>query len=186
MLMQHPQCRLFRVRIILLLLVGICSIMGPCAWAQATTATASRRADLQLGGSFMLARSDYGQHLLGEGFYGTYDFHPHFGVEAAIHQLNSQNGDKRYERTYEIGGRYVYHLGRFNPYAHVMYGRGVFNFPQDIANLAYNIGAAGGGVDVNVLKHVNARVEYEYQNWYGFPLADLTPQLGTIGIAYHF
>ena len=160
-----------------------------CAWKcpeQVTAPTAYRRADLQLGGSFVLARSDYGPHLAGGGFYGTYDFHPHFGVEVALHQLNSRDNDQRYERTYEVGGRYVYHLHRFNPYVHVMYGRGVFNFPQGIANLAYNIGAVGGGIDLNVLKHVNVRGEYEYQRWFGFPISDIHPELGTIGVAYHF
>ncbi len=161
-------------------------LCGTRAQAQATTATASRRADLQLGGSLVLARSDYGPHLVGGGFYGTYDFHPHFGVELAFHQLNSRDNDQRYERTYEVGGRYALHWNRINPYAHVMYGRGVFNYPQGIANLAYNLGAVGGGVDLNVLKHVNVRGEFEYQRWFGFPLNDLTPELGTIGVAYHF
>ncbi len=156
------------------------------ARAQATTATASRRADLQLGGSFVMARSDYGPHLVGGGFYGTYDFRPHLGVEVAFHQLNSSINDQRYERTYEVGGRYVLHFSRINPYAHVMYGRGVFNYPQGIANLAYNLAAAAGGIDLNVTKHINARGEFEYQRWFGFPQHDLTPQLGTIGVAYHF
>ena len=67
-----------------------------------------------------------------------------------------------------------------------MYGRGVFNFPNDVANLAYNLGAVAGGVDYNALRHVNVRVEYEYQHWFGFPPNALTPQLGTVGVAYRF
>ena len=184
--MQNPHSRLTRRRALFFFTALVLWLGGVAAKAQVTTATASRRADLQLGGSFMLARSDYGPHLLGGGLYGTYDFRPLLGIEIAFHQLNSRNGDQRYERTYEVGGRYVYHLGRINPYAHVMYGRGVFNYPQSIANLAYNLGAVGGGVDLNILKHVNVRGLYEYQRWLDFPLNDLTPQLGTIGVAYHF
>ena len=185
--MQDRDCRASLGRAFcFLFFAALCWLFVAGAKAQVTAPTASRRADLQLGGSFVLARSDYGQRLAGGGFYGTYDFRPHLGVELAFHQLNSENGDQRYERTYEVGGRYVLHWNRINPYAHVMYGRGVFNFPQNIANLAYNLGAAGGGVDVNVLKHVNVRGEYEYQRWFSFPLHDLTPQLGTIGVAYHF
>ncbi len=174
------------LRCALRVFIVVVSVYALSAQAQTTAPTASRRADLQLGGSVMLARSDYGSHLTGGGFYGTYDFRPHLGVEVAFHQLNSSMNDQLYERTYEVGGRYVLHFSRINPYAHVMYGRGVFNYPQNIANLAYNIAAVAGGIDLNVTKHINARGEFEYQRWFGFPLNDLTPQLGTIGVAYHF
>lgn len=48
------------------------------------------------------------------------------------------------------------------------------------------MGVAGGGVDIHVHKHVNVRAEYEYQKWFGFPPHGLTPQMVTIGAAYHF
>ncbi len=161
--------------------------------AQATTATASRAADLQLGGGFSYGKHDYaftpledGTRISGLSLYGTLDFKTHYGVEIAFHQLGTHKADHEYERTYEIGPRYVLHFNRINPYVRVMYGRGVFNYPGDVANLAYNIGALGGGVDFNAQKHVNVRVDYEYQRWYGFPLYNLQPQMVTVGAAYHF
>lgn len=161
--------------------------------AQATTATASRAADLQLGGGFSYGKHDYaftpledGTRISGLSLYGTLDFKTHYGVEIAFHQLGTHKADNMYERTYEIGPRYVLHFNRINPYIRVMYGRGVFNYPGDVANLAYNIGALGGGVDLNAQKHVNVRVDYEYQRWYGFPLYNLQPQMVTVGAAYHF
>ena len=149
--------------------------------------------DLQLGGGFAYAKHDYEFTPLGDGtrikgftLYGTYDFRPHLGVELAFHQLGTHTSDHEQERTYEIGPRYVLHFNRFNPYARVMYGRGVFNFPYDVANVAYNMVVGGGGVDINMQKHVNVRLDYEYQRWFGFPLHDLKPQMVTVGAAYHF
>jgi opacity protein-like surface antigen len=134
-----------------------------------------------------MAAPDYGPGIKGFTLYGTYDFRTHLGLEFDFHQLNSHNGSDLYERTYEVGPRYVLHLGHgLNPYVRVMYGRGVFNFPNDIANLAYNMGVVGGGLDINVRKHVNVRADYEYQRWFGFPPHGLTPQMVTIGAAYHF
>ena len=160
--------------------------MGHAA-AQATVATASRTADLQLGGGVSYAASsDYGPPITGFKLYGTYDFKTHFGIEANFNQISSHDGSSLYERTYELGGRYVLHYGRINPYARVMYGRGVFNFPANIANLAFNMGVAGGGADFNLRPHINIRGDYEYQNWSGFPPHGLTPHVVSVGVAYHF
>ena len=161
--------------------------------AQAHAPTANRAADLQLGGGFSYGKHDYeftppgdGTRISGLSLYGTLDFKTHYGVEIAFHQLGTHKDDHEYERSYEIGPRYVLHFNRVNPYARVMYGRGVFNFPGDVANIAYNMGVLGGGVDFNAQKHVNVRVDYEYQKWFGFPLHDLQPQMVTLGAAYHF
>lgn len=185
-----------RAALLLLLVPGLPVL----ARAQATTATAIRRADLQVGAGFSGGKSgSYGQSenpyasvkMAGFGLYATYDFRPHLGVEFDFHQIHSANGEHAYERTYELGPRYVVHLGRFNPYARVMYGRGVFNFPdvngQLNANLAYNMVVGGAGVDVNLRKHINVRAEYEYQHWFSFPLlGSIAPQVGTVSAAYHF
>lgn len=181
-------------------LLGACSAT---ALAQASAAGV-RAGDLQVGVGFTYARSDYGTpaYLRGGTFYSSFDFKPNFGVEVDFHQLNGPSGtaaynlagfDKIYQRDYEVGGRYVRHYNIFNPYARVMYGRGVFNYQADIANLAYNMGVIGGGVDINVQRHINVRADYEYQKWFGFhgQISDsnsssLTPQLFTVGVAYHF
>ena len=160
----------------------------PALVGQATS-TASRKADLQVGVGFVLNNADYPfapEALRGIGFYSTLDFSSHFGAELAIHQANSGTGDSLYQRTYELGPRYVRSYGPFAPYLKAMYGRGVFNFPRNPANLAYNMFAGGAGVDVRVLPFLNVRADYEYQDWIGFPATGLTPQLVMIGVAYHF
>lgn len=161
-----------------------------------TIPTASRVGDLQVGGTFNLARPDYTQHTFkGVGFYSTFDFRNHFGVEAEFHHLRDpDSAEGIYERTYEIGPRYVMHFGRLSPYAKLMFGRGVFNFPPSrrdptggpAANLAYNLWAGGFGADYRVRSSVNIRADYELQQWYGFPPNGLSPRVFGLGFAYHF
>lgn len=181
-------------------LLCLAGMLIPASRASAqASAAALRKGDLQVGGGFALANGDYGQGIYrGYSIYSSFDFKPNFGVEVDFHQVNQTQNSKRYERTYEIGGRYVRHYGILNPYARVMYGRGVFNYQGDVANLAYNMAILGAGVDVNVHRRVNVRADYEYQQWYGFKgvvnnqngtitgSGTLSPQLFTIGAAYHF
>ena len=149
--------------------------------------TASRRADLQVGVGFVGDSSDYDTKLSkGFAFYTTLDLRSHLGGEFVIHQANSSQSTGIYERTYEIGPRYFRTYGNFAPYAKAMYGRGVFNFPNNVANLAYNILSGGVGVDIRVLDFLNVRLDYEYQDWLSFPPNGLTPQVYTVGVAYHF
>ena len=138
--------------------------------------TATRAGDLQVGAGVSFGNSNYntpelggtGESLRGFDLYSTFDFKPHFGVEVSFRQTKPSYGEQVYERTYQIGGRYVYPFHRFNPYAKALYGRGVFNYPQNIANLAYNLYSIGAGVDLRVLENVNLRVDYEHAHWFGF------------------
>ena len=146
-----------------------------------------------------MVKSDYyPQTFRGGAIYATLDFKPHFGVEVDFRLAKAQQ-DPAYEKTYEVGARYHRTYGRLSPYGKVMYGRGVFNYVDDtydskgnitssvvLANLAYNEFAFGGGADFRVLPFLNVRGDYEYQMWRSFPVNGLTPQLLTIGVAYHF
>jgi len=151
--------------------------------------TASRIGDLQLGGGVVYARSNYNYaplHLIGGAFYTTFDMRPHWGGEFGFRQSGATEDSTIYERTYEIGPRILIHRGPFVPYAKVLYGRGVYNFSRDIANIAYNIYTFGGGADFQVRRSINVRADYEYQTWMGFPISDLHPGVVTVGVAYHF
>ena len=155
------------------------------AFAQANS-TISRVGDLQLGGGYTSANSDYlSNRIKGYTFYGDFDFFHNLGIEVDFHDV-SDSPTKIYERTYEVGVRYVRHYGRFGPYGKVLVGRAQFNYANDSALLAYNMYALGGGLDYAVLPKVNVRADYEYQSWSGFKPNGLTPQLLTIGVAYHF
>jgi hypothetical protein len=177
------------VRLTKSLLVALCLFVGASSIAMGQAkSTASRRADLQIGAGFASVNSDYDpQTLKGFALYTTLDLSNHLGGEFVFHQANTSNGDQLYERTYEIGPRlFTTFYGRFSPYVKVMYGRGVFNFPQNAANLAYNLFAGGLGMDIRLLSFLNVRFDYEYQKWLSFPPTGLTPQVYTYGVAYHF
>ncbi len=155
--------------------------------SQRTAPTAERRADLQIGAGLDLTKPDYTlEHWKGITGYATLDVAPHLGLEFVFHQTNSTDGSQLYERTYELGPRYVLHYGRYNPFIRATYGRGVFNFPLSQANLAYNAAGLAGGIDIHVRRHVNARAEYEVMRWINFPDNGLQPVNVTIGAAYRF
>jgi hypothetical protein len=151
----------------------------------------SRSASLQIGGGFTNAGSDYlPNRFNGGAAYFDFDFSRHLGIEGVFHFVKDGKGSDIYEKTYEIGGRYHLTYGRWMPYGKLMYGRGVFNFAAYPGyrhpNLAYNLFSGGAGLDYRVFPHLNARADFEYQRWLGFPPHGLTPTLLTIGAAYHF
>lgn len=187
------------------------SMFSAVALGQAGS-TASRKLDLQVGGGYSSADSDYTDNrITGYMFYADADFMRHIGAEINFHQV-SDSQSPVYERTYEVGARYFRDYGRFKPYVKAMYGRGVFNSPvytytvpvactivgttstctyQTVTtnfNLAYNMFAGGAGVDISIVPRVNVRADFEYQRWLSGPgLTDgLTPQVLSIGVAYHF
>jgi hypothetical protein len=181
-------------RVKILLWICLLGLFAMRLHAQAVP-TASAAGILQVGGMFNYADSDYvPQKIKGGGFYATFDFKYHWGIEGEFHQLNDSQPSAIYERTYEIGPRYVRRYGRLAPYAKGMYGRGVFNYPPVFgdphggaaANLAYNLAAVGVGADYRLLRFMNVRGEYEFQRWFGFPPNGLTPGILSIGVAYQF
>jgi hypothetical protein len=180
------------------MLVCVVCVASSKVFAQASS-TASRAGDLQVGASVNFALGDYpdlsSNNFFGYGFYATFDFKPHWGIDGAYHQVSETGGNEGvYERSFEIGPRYVRHHGdRWDGYLKATVGRGILNFPklpsdpngQPAANLAYNIVAGGVGIDYSFRPSINFRAEYEVQYWLNFPVT-LTPQVFTIGAAYHF
>jgi len=165
------------------------SLLGAAPLLNAQAApTATRLGDLKIGGGFSTADSDYGDRFNGGAAYFDFDFRPHLGVTGEFHFVKDQND--LYEKTYEVGGRYFREYRRFVPYAKVLYGRGVFNFPVNPdgfrANLAYNLIAAGGGTDYKVKPYLYVRADWEYQQWFSFAGSSLTPNIFTFGAAYRF
>jgi opacity protein-like surface antigen len=149
------------------------------------TPTASRSGDAQIGIGYSASRPGYiPQTFQGFAAYADFDFRPHFGVEAEFHQVNHTGGYQSYERTYEIGGRYLRSYGPFMPYVKAMIGRGEFDYPYNLTKLAYTMYAGGAGVDFNVSQYLRVRGEYEFQTWTSFPNGGLRPQIFTFGVAY--
>lgn len=172
----------------LIALVGLlASGSGATANAQALL-TASRAGDIQVGGGFSYGTSDYGPKIMGGTFYADFDFMKHVGLELGFHQL-SDSQSQLYERTYEVGGRYLVRpRGELKPYVKGMYGRGVLNYPYNTGNIAYNMFVLGGGVDYGIKRWLTVRGDFEYQDWLSGPGIPngLTPMVATVGVAYRF
>ena len=128
--------------------------------------TASRLANLQVGATFSVAKPDYTESVYnltqptngefnwhGYGIYADLDLRHHLGLEFDFHQLSGPD-PVLYERTFEVGCRYVFPIRRFVPYGKAMAGRGIFNFAatnasgqsEQIANLSYDTQTLGGGL----------------------------------------
>ena len=150
--------------------------------------TASRLGDLKIGGGFSTANSDYADRYNGGAAYINFDFLPHLGVEGEFHFV--KDSADLYEKTYEVGGRSDIRRSGHDSRRRADGGLGVFNFPPlpdgFRANLAYNLVAAGIGVDYKVKPYLYVRTDWEYQNWFGFQNSSLTPSILTIGAAYRF
>jgi hypothetical protein len=172
-----------------LLAAAIALVCAPLGLRGQSMPTATRLGDLQLGGGVVIASSNYNFdpiHLTGLALYTTFDARSHWGGEFTFRTANSTSDSTVYERTYEIGPRIFLHRGPFVPYAKLLIGRGVYNYAHNAANVAYNMGTLGGGIDTQVRRSLNVRVDYEYQTWFGFPISDLHPSVVTLGVAYHF
>jgi hypothetical protein len=179
----------FRGVYVLTRIIIFISLLSTASLLHAQAApTASRLGDLKIGGGFSSANSDYYNRFNGSSAYVNFDFLPHIGVEGEFHFVSGTNS--LYEKTYEAGGRYYRTYRKFVPYAKVMYGRGVFNYPPlgdgFHANLAYNLIAGGIGTDYRVKPWLYVRADWEYQDWLGFQNSSLTPNIVTIGAAYRF
>ena len=156
------------------------------AYGQATP-TASRTADLQIGIGYSLAHPDYPPATFqGVAAYADLDLRPHLGFEAEFHQVNHTSGYQSFQRTYEAGVRYHRDWGLLSPYAKAMVGRGQLEYPFAEAIGGYNMFAGGAGADVKFGPWLRVRGEYEFQRWSSFPGSGLTPQIVTVGVAYHF
>lgn len=186
----------FRGTFVLSRLLILLSLFGGATrlFAQAAP-TASRPGDLIIGAGYTTAQSDYGGRYTGFAIYGDFDLTRHLGVELNFHKVDRGNSTPLYEKTYEIGPRYFRTYGPFVPYVKFMIGRGVFNYPanpppapqdQARANLAYNMYAGGFGTDIKIRHYLYVRADYELQKWPSFPANGLSPQLFTVGAAYHF
>jgi len=167
--------------------------------------TATGPGYLKIGGGFAADFPDYTRHkFYGYGFYGTYDFTQHLGVEGEFHYTRDTIVPQ-YQRTFAVGGRYYRTYGRFMPYGKALFGFATMEFPPlPTQPLTVAAGTAtdhyvayGAGVDIPLTWHIIARADLEYQHWFvtsngaaynnigGLPRG-LTPILYTGGVAWRF
>jgi opacity protein-like surface antigen len=169
------------------------AMLGSASFAHAQALpTATGRGSLQAGVGVTLAEPDYGQKSI-KGISGfiTFDFTPHFGVEAVVHYVALVTPTDLAENTFLIGPRYVYRKGRFNPYAKLLIGRGDLVIQETNDNPGRYSGnylafALGAGLDIDITHHLVVRaIDVEYQRWPNLGNG-LSPIVATVGVAYRF
>lgn len=173
------------------------SLVGLHAWGQAIPA--ATRGALQVGAGVYGATDDQwpnAPYAYGLTFYSTLDLTDHFGGEADIHLMDLRKVNTLAEDSYELGPRFTLHRGRFEPYGKFLFGIGhtsvqppiyVPHTPGTFFEVSF-----GGGLDYRVTDKIDARGDFEYQDWISFqsspqnPGTHLNPGLATIGVAYRF
>ena len=140
---------------------------------------------LVAGGFFSDYSPDYGPNRL-EGIGGFLDFNlrGHLGVEGELRFLRFSQTFSVHEDNYNLGPRYRWRFGRWEPYGKFMIGNGQFNFPFSYGHGGYFLIAPGGGLDIHFHRFTVRAIDYEYQHWFNFQNSSLTPDGFSTGIAY--
>jgi opacity protein-like surface antigen len=157
---------------------------------------ANRESTLAIFGGYKLLAPDYGPTKNNGGFVGVdyapfpnIPLHPKFEVRASFAKGSTVN-----ENTYLFGPRLGFHFAkRFHPYADAMIGYGTihWNFVYDPRNPSYTgdnsiVYSLGGGVDVDIARGFQAKVDYQYEFWNLGESQTLTPSGLGVGLAYRF
>jgi opacity protein-like surface antigen len=169
----------------------VCALsLTQLAHAQANP-TATALSNLQIGGGFTYARTDYGQKGdRGLTIFADYDLGLHWGAEADYHYVSINTPDSVSENSFTVGPRFILRKHHFKLYGKGMIGLGHISVPLTPTNSpAVNetdfLFAGGGGVEYLIGRHLTLRpVDVEYQRW-SFRTG-LTPLVMTVGAAYRF
>lgn len=152
--------------------------------------TATALSNLQIGGGYTYARTDYGQKG-DKGFtvYGDYDIGLHWGAEAVYHYASVSTPNGISENSFGIGPRVILRSHHFKPYGKVMIGLGHITSSNPLIRPALNetdfVFSGGGGLEYLIGSHLSLRpIDVEYQRW---SLKNgLNPVTFTTGVAYRF
>jgi hypothetical protein len=169
---------------ITMIIVGFCCCL-PLLRAQAVY-TATRSGRIQAGAGLLYLNNDYtvsGDQ--GASIWVDGDLNRFLGLEVEAHLGTIRSPQDIGENSYLIGPRLSLHRGRFTPYAKLMVGRGTIVNDFRNTSSSYNLFAYGGGVDYRFHGKFSWRaVDFELQNWHGFPPNGLTPYAISSGVMY--
>lgn len=138
-----------------------------------------------VGGAFVSSYSpDYGANRLdGIGGFLDLNLRGHLGAEGEVRFLRWNQTYDVHEDNYELGPRYRWRFGRWEPYGKFMIGNGQFNFPFSYGHGGYLMLVPGAGLDVHYHRFI-VRGDYEYQHWTNFQNSTLSPDGFSVGIGY--
>jgi hypothetical protein len=141
--------------------------------------------NLSAGGAFSDYYVGYGQrNLMGVSAFVDASPRGPLGVEAEARWLKLNETADVHAETYMGGPRFTFrHLGRFQPYAKVLFGDGQFTFPYNYAHGDYFVVAPGVGVDFRMTHRIYFRLaDFEYQDWPQFTYGALPSWGVTSGV----
>jgi hypothetical protein len=180
------------LKLLAVLVVFTLTALAPSAHGQAAAA-GTRAGASQVGINLSSGTTDYvTKRTVGIGAYGTWDLTGHLGVEGDIHLMQLNTPEDFIENSYLAGIRYFYPIHRYSPYLKVLAGIGTTKLDdRPFLHFAGTPGSylalgLGGGVDVLLPHHLNARADFEFQDWPGFKPNGLTPTVASVGMAYRF
>ena len=128
------------------------------------------------------------QRLFGLGVYGDLKFTRWVQLEGEMRWLRFNSFIDITEDNYLIGPRVPIHEFRWKhatPYGKALIGMGKMNFAYNSAYGHFFDVALGGGVDLQLTKHISVRpFDFEYQFWPNWVNGTLKPYGGSAGIAY--
>jgi hypothetical protein len=145
---------------------------------QATATASASGVAISAGGGYTNYQADYGKRRLGGYFlFADYDRTQHWGAEFEARMLRFNQEFNTHQTTFLIGPRYTYHRPRFNAYAKLLVGPGLFHFPYDYAEGSYFVLAPGGGVEIPLgeSRFTVRAADIEYQSWPNFTYGGLHP-----------
>jgi hypothetical protein len=174
------------------LLLGLLLAGAQAARGQATT-TASKTMDVSGFGGYEYVSPDFrsSPQLSGFVFGANITRYFHFPIAPSLEgRFNYANGPAYSERTYLGGVRAQGKLGRrFYPYGDFLIGSGTIHFNQIFipgytkdTSLTKSI---GGGVDIDLVSHFQAKIDYQQQFWkIGTEVANFSPSLFSVSVVY--
>jgi predicted porin len=168
------------------------AVSQPRAQAQATAA-AYKTADFSAFGGYMHDIPDWGTTGNNGASFGlNFTRYIRFPVSPSLEvRANIAPGQTVRENSYLVGVRgQATVLRKFHPYADFLIGTGNIHFyqPELTGRLGDNsiVYSIGGGVDYDLVRNFQAKVDFQYQHWNTGTNASLTPSLTIIGLAYRF
>jgi hypothetical protein len=195
----------FSLSLLSVLALGSALVLVPGRLQAQAEPGATRSGGLQVGATFTFLKPDATGYLtphsapesttlsLGASFYGNFDFTRNFGVAAEANFPTTRTPQDFLEKSYLIGGRYVYPIRRYRPYAKLLAGIGTTSFDGPVPYIVfpgtpgtYGVIAYGGGLDYILTRSINLRADLEAQHWGGYPGGAINPFMFSIGAAYRF
>jgi hypothetical protein len=174
----------------LVAVVLISSFAGLAGAHGQAMSTASKTMDISAFGGFLNVNPDYGRPR-NDGVAAGVDVTRYFGwkVDPSLEfRFNDSSGPYITERSYLVGVRLQSDLRRFHPYADFLAGVGSIHFVKPLdptyTHDSSPVYSYGGGVDIDLVRHFQAKVDYQGQTMSFDPYFSLAPRPLVIVIAY--